>query len=72
MVTRRPLVIVDGQVQELPAGDLVPGVEGVMADAPEDGKQYARKDGAWVEVVSGGGSGLSAGKAIALSMIFGG
>ena len=29
MATRRPLVIVEGQVQELPAGDLVSGVEGV-------------------------------------------
>ena len=29
MATRRPLVIVDAQVQELPAGDLVAGVEGV-------------------------------------------
>ena len=29
MATRHPLVIVDGQVQELPTGDLVSGVEGV-------------------------------------------
>ena len=29
MATRRPLVILDGQVSELPAGDLVSGVEGV-------------------------------------------
>ena len=29
MTTRRPLVIVDGQVSELPAGDRVAGVEGV-------------------------------------------
>lgn len=29
MATRRPLVIVDAQVQELPAGDTVAGVEGV-------------------------------------------
>lgn len=29
MTTRRPLVIVDGQVQELPVGDTVAGVEGV-------------------------------------------
>jgi hypothetical protein len=26
-----------------------------LVDAPEDGKQYARKDGAWVEVVSASG-----------------
>ena len=29
MTTRRPLVIANGQMQELPAGDLVSGVEGV-------------------------------------------
>lgn len=29
MADRRPLVIVDGQVSELPAGDRVAGVEGV-------------------------------------------
>ena len=29
MTARRPLVIVNGQVQELPAGDTVAGVEGV-------------------------------------------
>ena len=29
MTTRRPLVIIDSQVQELPAGDTVAGVEGV-------------------------------------------
>lgn len=28
MTTHRPLVIVDGQVQELPVGDLVSGAEG--------------------------------------------
>lgn len=28
MTTRRPLVIINSQVQELPAGDLVSGVEG--------------------------------------------
>lgn len=29
MATHRPLVIVEGQVQELPVGDLVSGAEGV-------------------------------------------
>lgn len=29
MTARRPLVIIDSQVQELPAGDTVAGVEGV-------------------------------------------
>jgi len=26
-----------------------------LSDAPSDGKQYGRKDGAWVEAASGGG-----------------
>lgn len=30
--------------------------DGLGTDAPSDGKQYARKDGAWAEAVSGGGN----------------
>jgi len=30
-------------------------LDSVIPDAPEDGKQYARKDGDWDEVVAGGG-----------------
>lgn len=70
MTTRRPLVLIGSQVQELPAGDTVAGVEGVLSDAPQDGKTYGRKNTEWVEV-TGGGGGISAGKVIALSMIFG-
>lgn len=52
----------------------LPDADGdLLIDADQDGRLYGRKDGAWAEVVSGGGgSGMSAGKAIALSMIFGG
>ena len=32
-------------------------LDGKIEDAPSDGKQYARKDGAWTEVMGGGGSG---------------
>lgn len=31
-------------------------LEHKLGDAPKDGKQYARKDGAWTEVTGGGGS----------------
>ena len=31
-------------------------VSGKLSDAPSDGKQYARQDGAWAEVSGGGGS----------------
>lgn len=31
------------------------GADGDVPEAPEDGKQYARKDGAWVEVAATGG-----------------
>ncbi|WP_244832326.1 hypothetical protein [Caballeronia sp. TF1N1] len=37
--------------------DALQGKPTVLPDAPNDGKQYARKDGAWVEVVSSSGSG---------------
>ena len=48
MTTRRPLVTIGGVLQELPFGDTVIGAP--VAEAPVDGKQYARKDGAWAEV----------------------
>lgn len=32
-----------------------PGADGDVPEAPKDGKQYARKDGAWVEVAATGG-----------------
>lgn len=38
-----------------PQGPQGPQGEGI-ADAPSDGKQYARKDGSWTEVQGGGGS----------------
>lgn len=33
-----------------------PGSDSPLGEAPIDGKQYARKDGAWAEVVGGGGA----------------
>ena len=35
----------------------LPYIQSGIPDAPEDGKQYARKDAGWVEVVGGGGGG---------------
>ena len=29
--------------------------ESFISDAPSDGKQYGRQDGAWTEVIGGGG-----------------
>lgn len=41
-------------------GDLSSATLSKVSDAPADGKNYARKDGAWVEVVAGeGGGGLT-------------
>ena len=47
MAIRRPLVRVDGEVRQLPAGDTLPFV-----DAPTDGGIYARQNGAWVQIVA--------------------
>lgn len=74
MAERKPVVLVGGQLKELPADDTLPAqapathshptsdVTGLdaalnakLSDAPSDGRQYARKDAAWAEVVSGGG-----------------
>ena len=38
-----------------PTGVSLIGPEGSVEEAPEDGKTYGRKDGAWVEITSGGG-----------------
>jgi hypothetical protein len=76
MAERKPVVLVGGQLKELPAGDTLPAqapathshltsdVTGLdaalnakLSDAPSDGKQYARKDATWTEVVAGGGGG---------------
>lgn len=51
MTARRPLVTIGGVLQELPTGDTVLGAP--VTEAPLDGKQYARKDGAWVEATGG-------------------
>lgn len=92
MAERKPVVLVGGQLLELPSGDTLPATPptgsagGVLSgsfpnpgfavdmatqgeldavaataaaklsDAPSDGKTYGRKDAAWAEVVSGGGS----------------
>ena len=54
MANRRPVVLLpDNNQAEIPVGDTVPW--SVLDDAPANGKQYARKDAAWSEVVSGGG-----------------
>lgn len=48
MAERKPLVLVGTSIQELPAGDTLPGTAGI-SDAPSDGKTYGRKDATWVE-----------------------
>lgn len=47
----RALIIDGGKVRQGPS---------LLAEAPKDGKQYARKDGGWAEV-AGGGGGTTAG-----------
>lgn len=73
MTIRRPLVRIDGKTKALPVGDKLPpdciDLE-TLPEAPSDNKTYGRKNAEWVEVPSGGG-GVSVGKVIALSMIFG-
>lgn len=55
MAERRPLVIVNGSVKELPSGDTLPGSgsgSGGIPEAPMDGGAYARRNGAWVRALA--------------------
>lgn len=45
----------DGKVLKVIDGEWGVGDDGGIPDAPSDGKQYARKDGAWSEVEATGG-----------------
>lgn len=51
---------VEGALAEI--GGTLDGLEDIvdekLSDAPSDGKQYARKNGAWSEVISSGGGGV--------------
>ena len=79
-ITGKPAVIAEGATQAearaaigagtssltlgISAGTALAGDTVVLPEAPSDGKTYGRKDAAWAEVVSGGGSGYATGDVI--------
>lgn len=55
MAERKPVVLIGGQLKELPSGDTLPGSgsgSGGIPEAPTDGGTYARRNGAWVRAIA--------------------
>lgn len=55
MSDRRPLVLVNGRVQEMPVGDKVPAA--ALGSGTPTGAKFLRDDGVFAVPVGGGGGG---------------